>query len=58
MPDLYPEDQKKVDAFVRSNVNGVERKPFRPWLLLLCLFVILAAFTGLAFIVASGHGVV
>ena len=37
---LYPEDQAKVDAFVKRGVNSVERKPFRPIRLLLILMVI------------------
>lgn len=58
MPELYPEDQKKVDQFLNSNVNSVPRKPFRPWRLLGFLLVILAFLTLLAFLLASGHGVV
>ncbi|MFK8048524.1 MAG: DUF3094 family protein [Halioglobus sp.] len=34
---LYPEDQAKVDAFTREGINAVERKPFRPFRLLLVL---------------------
>ncbi len=34
---LYPEDQAKVDAFIKRGVNSVERKPFRPGRLLLVL---------------------
>ena len=37
---LYPEDQAKVDEFVSRGVNSVERKPFRPFRLLLALMVI------------------
>ncbi|MFT5766508.1 MAG: hypothetical protein ACI9DH_000324 [Halioglobus sp.] len=37
---LYPEDQAKVDAFTRGGINAVERKPFRPFRLLLVLMVI------------------
>lgn len=37
---LYPEDQAKVDEFVTSGVNSVERKPFRPGRLLIILIVI------------------
>jgi hypothetical protein len=58
VPELSPEDQRKVDDFVKSNVNSVDRKPFRPLMLLGYLFVILAAFTCLAFFIASSHGVV
>jgi hypothetical protein len=34
---LYPEDQAKVDEFVSKGVNSVERKPFKPFRLLLIL---------------------
>ncbi len=42
---LYPEDQAKVDEFLKKGVNSVERKPFRPLRLLLILIVIV---TGLS----------
>lgn len=34
---LYPEDQAKVDEFLKRGVNSVERKPFRPLFLILLL---------------------
>ncbi|MCB1700579.1 MAG: DUF3094 family protein [Pseudomonadales bacterium] len=34
---LHPEDQARVDEFIRRGVNSVERKPFRPLRLLLIL---------------------
>ena len=37
---LYPEDQARVDGFVKRGVNAVERKPFRPIRLLLILVVV------------------
>jgi Protein of unknown function (DUF3094) len=37
---LYPEDQEKVDAFLKRGVNSVERKPFRPGRLLIMLVVV------------------
>lgn len=58
MPELYPEDQAKVDRFLSAGVNRVERKTFKPLLLLLILFVALAALSAIALIVAKGHGVV
>ena len=42
---LYPEDQARVDEFLRSGVNSVERKPFRP---LILLIVVIVAVTGLS----------
>lgn len=57
MPELSPEDQKKVDEFVSSNVNTEERPPFRPLRLLLVLLFVLLALTGISFMVAHDHGV-
>jgi len=37
---LYPEDQEKVDEFLKRGVNSVERKPFRPGRLLIMLVVV------------------
>jgi hypothetical protein len=42
---LYPEDQKRVDKFVSTGVNSVERKPFRPLRLLGILVVVVSSFT-------------
>jgi hypothetical protein len=41
-PSLTPEDQARVDAFLRRGVNAVERKPFRPVLLMILLIVVVA----------------
>lgn len=37
---LYEEDQKKVDEFIKTGINSVERKPFRPMRLLVLLVVV------------------
>lgn len=37
---LFPEDRAKVDTFLVSGVNSTDRKPFRPFRLLLILIVI------------------
>ena len=37
---LHPEDQERVDEFIKRGVNSVERKPFRPLRLLLILIAI------------------
>lgn len=31
---LTPEDQRRVDQYLQAPQHQVERKPFRPWLLL------------------------
>lgn len=40
---LYPEDQARVDGFIKRGINSVERKPFRPLRLLLVLVVTVMA---------------
>lgn len=40
---LTPEDQLKVDSYLAAPQHQVERKPFRPWrLLLIVLFIVIA----------------
>ncbi len=36
---LNPEDQKRVDEYLRAPQHQVERRPFRPWLLLLLVLI-------------------
>jgi hypothetical protein len=40
---LYSEDQARVDEFTSRGINSVERKPFRPFRLLLILIGIVTA---------------
>lgn len=58
MPELYPDDQKKVDEYLESNVNSVKREPFRPMLLLGIIFVVLGLLTLVSYLVALSHGIV
>ncbi len=37
---LNPEDQKRVDEYLSAPQHQVERRPFRPWLLLLLVLVV------------------
>jgi hypothetical protein len=37
---LNPEDQKRVEEYLRSPQHQVERRPFRPWLLLVVVLVV------------------
>tara|TARA_B110000503_G_scaffold102007_1_gene152369 strand:+ start:2230 stop:2511 length:282 start_codon:yes stop_codon:yes gene_type:complete len=54
---LYPEDQAKVDAFLKRGVNAVERKPFRPLLLMMLLVVVVTAFSFLSQGIAQWAGI-
>ena len=57
-PKLSPEDQAKVDEFVSSGYNDVERKPFRPLLLLLVLWCVVALLGLIAWLYAKKLGLV
>ncbi|MEE4662118.1 MAG: DUF3094 family protein [Halieaceae bacterium] len=56
-PRLSPEDQAKVDEFVNSGVNSVERKPFKPFRLLVILFLVVTGLSGISALVARLGGV-
>ncbi len=54
---LRPEDQAKVDAFVKRGINAVERKPFRPLRLLLMLVGVVIGFSILSQLLARWAGI-
>ena len=54
---LYPEDQKKVDEFLKRGVNSVERKPFRPFLLLVLLIALVTCFSIFSQLLARWFGI-
>ncbi|MDP4651700.1 MAG: DUF3094 domain-containing protein [Haliea sp.] len=56
-PRLYPEDQAKVDAFITTGVNSVERKPFKPIRLLMLLLVVVVGFSLLSQLIAKWAGI-
>ncbi len=56
-PKLTAEDQAKVDKFVSSGINSVERKPFRPLRLLIFLVVVVTCLSGLSLLLARVSGV-
>lgn len=56
-PRLNPEDQAKVDEFVRRGVNSVERKPFKPLRLLILLLVVVTSLSLLSQLLAKWAGV-
>ena len=56
-PRLSPEDQARVDEFLRTGVNSVERKPFRPFRLALILIAIVTSFSVLSVLLARWAGV-
>lgn len=54
---LYPEDQEKVDAFLKRGVNSVERKPFRLWIMILLLLGTVTGFSLLSQLIARMAGI-
>ncbi|MBB6521104.1 DUF3094 family protein [Pseudoteredinibacter isoporae] len=57
-PKLSPEDQAKVDKFVSTGVNSVERKPFRPLYLLVMVIIVLTILSGVSYWIAMDAGLV
>ncbi len=53
---LSDEDMARVDEYLSSPIHQVERKPYRPWLLLAVLWVVVAAMGGVAMSFAWYHG--
>ena len=54
---LYPEDQAKVDEFVKRGINSVPRKPFRPMRLLLLLIAVVLGLSVLSQFLARWAGI-
>jgi hypothetical protein len=54
---LTPEDQARVDEFVSQGVNSVERKPFRGWLLLGVIVVVINLLGLVSLLLARLEGV-
>lgn len=55
---LSAEDQARVDAYLSSGYNSVERQPFRGWRLLFWLYVIVFILGGLSYLIARLYGVI
>lgn len=51
-------DQRRVDTYLRQSAYGRERKPFRPWLLLGFIVLILTGLSVFSYFLAYQHGVV
>jgi len=50
---LSPQDQQKVDQYLSARQHQVERKPFRPLLLLAMVLVVVIALGGLSRMLAA-----
>lgn len=58
MPELFPDDQKKVDEYISSNVNSVQRSDFKPLKLLAIIILVLGVLTAVSYFVAFRHGLI
>ncbi|GAB3383319.1 DUF3094 domain-containing protein [Spongiibacter taiwanensis] len=54
---LYPEDQARVDAYLRQGYNETERKPFRPLKLLFILAIMVTTLSCASLLLAWAAGV-
>jgi hypothetical protein len=54
---LYPEDQARVDEYLRTGYNTVPRKPFRPIYMVILLTVVTFAFSFLSVWIAHRAGI-
>jgi hypothetical protein len=54
---LYPEDQAKVDAYLKQGYNNVERKPYRPLKLLGILLIMVSTISAGALLLAWMSGI-
>ena len=55
---LSAEDQARVDSVITRGVNSVERRPFRGWMLLGIILVVLTGLSLVSYFIAWSHGVV
>ena len=54
---LSQEDQNRVDGFLGRGVNSVERRPFRPFFLIVVLIAVVTSFSLLSQGIAQWAGI-
>lgn len=54
---LSEEDQARVDAYLKSGYNSVERKPFKPLRMMFFLAIVVTLLTLLSLWIAHSAGV-
>lgn len=54
---LYPEDQKRVDEYLKTGYNDTERKPFKPMRMIVMLIVVVTGFSAFSIFLARSSGV-
>ncbi|MAT51634.1 MAG: dethiobiotin synthetase [Porticoccaceae bacterium] len=55
---LSEEDLERVNAYLSSPIHQVERKPFRPWLLLFWLWVVVTLLGGVSWLFGRMVGLI
>jgi len=53
---LSKEDQDRIDNYLESGFNSVERKPFRPWRLVAVIWVVVAALGYISWFIGKQAG--
>lgn len=54
---LFPEDQARVDEYLRTGYNDIERKPFRPLYMVILLLTVTVSFSLLSIWIAHRAGI-
>ena len=54
---VYNRTVAKVDEFLKRGVNSVERKPFRVWIMIVMLLVVVTGFSLLSQLIARLAGI-
>jgi hypothetical protein len=54
---LYPEDQARVDQFLKEGYNDVERKPFKPIRMMILLLCVVSGLSGLSILITRLAGI-
>ena len=52
-PKLSAEDQARVEKYLQSPVHSVERKPFKPWLMMASLVAVIVSLSLLSLLISS-----
>jgi len=55
---LNSEDQARVDAYLNGSIHQVKRKPFRPWLMMGVVVLVMIFLSIFSYILAYIHGVI
>jgi hypothetical protein len=57
-PQLNDDDLARVDKYLSRPNHQIDRKPFRPWMLLGIILIVMTALSVFSYILAYFHGVV